>query len=122
MKISVKRSRQASLLVNASGRTATKYVAPAILLAVAASASAENVRDIELRRLFDPTHAEIASEAEGRIYIYDGLTSLDVQRALNEEFDRVENMMFIRIQRTDKAGEVKRDAETGEVEYEDDGC
>jgi hypothetical protein len=89
---------------------------------VSSMAGAADVSDIELRRLFDPTEAELASEAEGRIYIYDGLTDVDVQRALNEEFHRVENMMFIRTQKTDKSGEVKRDAETGEVEYEDDGC
>jgi hypothetical protein len=41
---------------------------------------------------------------------------------LHDEFDRVENMMFIRTKKTDEAGEVKRDADTGEVEYEDDGC
>ena len=52
-----------------------------------AGVSAGDVRDMELRRLFDPTQAEIASEAEGRIYIYDGLTERDVQRALNEAFE-----------------------------------
>ena len=89
---------------------------------VSSMAVAADVSDIELRRLFDPTDAELASEAEGRIYIYDGLTDRDIQRALNEEFERVDNMMFIRTRKTDEAGEVKRDAETGEVEYEDDGC
>ncbi len=99
-----------------------KYVAGAALLAMTTSALAEDLRDIELRRLFDPTEAEVASEAEGRIYIYDGLTDVDVQRALNEEFDRVDNMMFIRTKKTDEQGEVKRDENTGAVQYEDDGC
>jgi hypothetical protein len=45
-----------------------------------------------------------------------------VQRALNEEFERVDNMMFIRTRQTDAHGAVKRDEDTGEVEYEDDGC
>jgi hypothetical protein len=85
-------------------------------------AVAADVSEFEQRRLFSPTEAELASEAEGRIYIYDGLTDIDVQRALHDEFDRVENMMFIRTKKTDEAGEVKRDADTGEVEYEDDGC
>jgi hypothetical protein len=87
-----------------------------------AGVSAGDVRDMELRRLFDPTQAEIASEAEGRIYIYDGLTERDVQRALNEAFEWVENMMFIRTRQTDEDGEVKRNSDTGQVEYEDDGC
>ena len=93
-----------------------------LCLIMATTAVAEDVRDIELRRLFDPTEAELASETDGRIYIYDGLTDVDVQRALNEEFDRVENMMFIRTKKTDATGAVKRDTETGEIEYEDDGC
>jgi hypothetical protein len=92
------------------------------LAACFGAASAADVSDIELRRLFNPTTAELAAESEGRIYIYDGLTDIDVQRALNEEFDRVEHMMFIRTRKTDDTGKVKRDAESGTVEYEDDGC
>jgi len=88
----------------------------------AGCAMAEGVRDIELRRLFEPTPAEIRAEKAGRIYIYDGLRDVDVERALEEEFERVDNMMFIRIQQTDETGEVKRNEETGEIEYEDDGC
>jgi len=45
-----------------------------------------------------------------------------VQRALNEEFDRVEHMMFIRTKKTDEQAAIQRDTETGAVEYEDDGC
>jgi hypothetical protein len=99
-----------------------RYLARTVLLVTATGALAEGVPDIELRRLFDPTEAELASEAEGRIYIYDGLTDVDVQRALNEEFHRVEHMMFIRIKKTDETGDVKHDEDTGEIEYEDDGC
>jgi hypothetical protein len=84
--------------------------------------AATDVSEIELRRLFEPTQAELAAEERGRIYIYDGLRDVDVQRALDEEFERVDNMMFIRIRKTDDDGKVKRDADTGTVEYEDDGC
>jgi hypothetical protein len=84
--------------------------------------TAADVSDIELRRLFEPTEAELVAEERGRIYIYDGLRDVDVQRALDEEFERVDHMMFIRIRKTDEGGEVKRDADTGTVEYEDDGC
>jgi len=93
-----------------------------LLLGLAISASAEDVRDIELRRLLEPTEAELAAEAEGRIYIYDGLRDTDVQQALDEQFDRVDNMMFIRTKKTDETGAVKRDEATGQVEHEDDGC
>jgi hypothetical protein len=93
-----------------------------MLFAVATSSMAADVRDIELRRLFAPTNSELRAEDAGRIYIYEGLRDTDVARAMNEEFDRVESMMFIRTQKTDKKGEVKKDPETGTAIVEDDGC
>ncbi|WP_462330193.1 hypothetical protein [Thiohalocapsa halophila] len=41
---------------------------------------------------------------------------------MSEELDRVASMMFIRTKQTDESGEMKRDEDTGAVEYEDDGC
>ena len=88
---------------------------------VSAAPSAD-VSDYELRRLFEPTEAELAQEHDGRIYIYDGLRDVDIRRAMHEEFERVEHMMFIREKRTDEQGEVKTDPATGEAVVEDDGC
>jgi hypothetical protein len=45
--------------------------------------------------------------------IYDGLDAKVVDKALVEQFDRIENMMFVRITHV---------KENGEIEYEDDGC
>jgi len=109
-----KRPAAASILLTALGLSAP--------LAGSGIAAAADVSDIELRRLFEPTQAELTSEANGRIYIYDGLRDVDVQRALDEEFERVQSMMFIRTIKTDHSGKVTRDADTGEVAYEDDGC
>jgi hypothetical protein len=83
---------------------------------------AEDVRDIQLRRLLEPTDAELAQERKGRIYIYESLTHGDIETAMEEEFDRVESMMFIRVPKTDESGEVMKDKETGGVIFEDDGC
>jgi hypothetical protein len=85
-------------------------------------AAAADVSEIELRRLFDPTETELAAESGGRIYIYEGLRDIDVQRAMDQEFDRVEYMMFIRTRKTKDTGELAKDPETGVVETEDDGC
>lgn len=85
------------------------------------SGKADEIRDIEMRRLFHPNPSELAAEASGRIYIYDGLTSKDVERALDTEFARVESMMFIRTKTPKKAPT----QQTPAVEYEyqsDDGC
>jgi hypothetical protein len=98
-------------------------VAVTALFASSLSAAAgADVSDYELRRLFEPTEAERAQEHAGRIYIYDGLRDVDIRRAMREEFERVEHMMFIREKRTDEHGEVKTNPATGEAVVEDDGC
>jgi hypothetical protein len=100
----------------------TRAATVALIAAWTSAAPAADVSEIELRRLFEPTGVELAAEAKGKIYIYDGLRDIDVQRALDEEFERVDNMMFIRTRKTEESGKVKRDADTGAVQYEDDGC
>jgi len=94
----------------------------AALLMLGENSRAEDVRDIDLRRLFEPTKVEREAEARGRIYIYDGLRDIDVERAMRDEYDRIENMMFIREKKTDGKGEVLKDPATGEDVVEDDGC
>ncbi len=83
---------------------------------------AVDVSEIEKRRLFKPTPAELQAEASGRIYIYDGLRDIDVARAMDEQYERIENMMFIRTQVTDNVGEVVKDPQTGTAMVEDDDC
>jgi hypothetical protein len=92
------------------------------LLLLSATPRAADVRDIELRRLLEPTEAELQQEAAGRIYIYDGLRDTDVERAMEEQYERIENMMFIRETKTDENGDVLKDPATGEDVVEDDGC
>jgi hypothetical protein len=75
-----------------------------------------------MRRLLEPTPAEIEAEQDGRIYIYESLTVADIEQAMTEEFSRIESMMFIRVPKTDASGEPKKDEQTGEIIYEDDGC
>ena len=93
-----------------------------LLFAAASPVLGADTREIELRRLFDPTAAEKLAEQTGRVYIYEDLRDSDVRRAMKEEFDRIDSMMFIREQVTDEHGEVKREPETGEPVYQDDGC
>jgi hypothetical protein len=80
------------------------------------------VAAIEMRRLLQPTPAELAQEQKGRIYIYDGLRAVDIENAMDTAFDRIENMMFIRVRKTDEQGKTLRDPATGEPQFEDDGC
>ena len=97
------------------------------ITAVAAmSLYAGNVRaelsDWYRQQLFDPGETQLAMEARGRVTIYDGLRDTDVQRALDEQFDRIDSMMFTGTVVTDEDGEPLRDEETGEVLVENDGC
>lgn len=86
------------------------------------SKGATDLGAIERRRLFEPTPAELRAEAAGRIYIYEGLRDTDVARALEEEFKRVQHMMFIRVKPTDQDGNPQQDPKTGADYVQDDGC
>lgn len=92
------------------------------LLLISPITQAKDLRDIELRRLFEPTPAERRAERAGRVYIYEGLREDDIERALREQFDRASSMMFIRVQPNPATS--SRPAEDGStpVSYQDDGC
>jgi len=69
----------------------------------AQSAAAEGFQE---RRLLAPTAAEEHMERQGRVYIYDGLHEETVDRAMDTQFDRVQNMMFVGTKYTTVTGEV----------------
>ena len=91
-------------------------------LPVFADAAESALHSWQMTRLFQPDLADLKRESEGRIMIYDGLTDKTVERALDEQFDRVEAMMFTSVVVTDDSGEPRRDTDTGEIITEEDGC
>lgn len=88
----------------------------------ASFAESPSAHSWQMKRLFQPSRADLDSEAKGRVMIYDGLTDKMVERALREQFQRVDAMMFTRTVVTDAEGAPLRDADSGAVQYEDDGC
>lgn len=96
-------------------------IAALLVITAVSAAQAADVRDIELRRLFEPTPSERATEQQGRIYIYDGLNRDDISRAMTEEFDRVESMMFIRVRPGEKEQKAVEKGDEPAPRY-DDGC
>ena len=63
--------------------------------------------------LFNPSQSQLKAETRGRVMIYDGLDNATVERAMDDQFERVQHMSFIR------ARFLQAD---GEVSIEDDDC
>ena len=83
--------------------------------------ASNNVDMIQLKNLFEPSQSQLRREANGHIYIYDGLTDRAVNRAMDQQFNRIENMMFVGTIVTDPQGRPAVDAQ-GAIMIEDDGC
>ena len=69
-------------------------------------------QDWQERRLLAPSERQLSSEQRGRVIIYDGLDERLVDSALDTQFGRVENMMFVGVRHTEPDGE----------EWADDDC
>jgi hypothetical protein len=77
--------------------------------------AADTNESFQYNALFNPTSAQLRVEERGRVMIYDGLDNAVVERALDEQFDRIENMMFIRTRHSSSNDD---DEDTAD----DDGC
>ena len=75
----------------------------------------------QANRLFAPTTHQREQEKNGTVVIYDGLKGSTVDNAMDKAFERIQNMMFIRIIHTDKDGQPMHD-DNGEVMVDDDDC
>lgn len=75
----------------------------------------------QMNRLFEPTTLQRKKETQGQIMIYDGLRDSTIKKALDKNFERIENMMFTRVVVTDGHGQPELDV-AGNAITEDDGC
>lgn len=108
--------------VSRRGQVAWAGALVVLLGATAPGAPADPLTDWQERRLFHPSELELHNERQGRIFIYDGLSDKIAQRAVDEQFHRVQHMMFTNTIVTDDTGEPVRDEETGDIAQEEDGC
>ncbi len=69
--------------------------------------------DYQYKVLFEPGTGQLEAEARGRIMIYDGLYLDEVNLAMDQHYDRIENMMFVR---------TVIPTDSGVEELEEDGC
>ena len=65
------------------------------------------------KTLFEPSDSMLKAESRGRIMIYDSMDSETVDRAMDEQFDRIDSMMFVRTHYIEASGDNYVD---------DDGC
>lgn len=100
----IKFNRKGNLKIFVSLIFAACFVSPS---------SAHAYDSYQLKVLFTPTKSDLGAEANGRVMIYDSLKNETVEKALNEQFGRIERMMFIRTQVIQKSGE---------YETEEDNC
>ena len=56
-------------------------------------------------QLMQPSAAQLAREADGRVEIYDGMREQDVELAMDSHFARIDAMMFVRTFSIDASGE-----------------
>jgi hypothetical protein len=86
------------------------------------SEAADSPDTWQRKRLFHPTETQRRAEERGQVFIYEGLKDTEVEHVMDEEFPRVESMMFTGTVVTDDRGEPKVDSQTGAVVVEQDGC
>ena len=99
-------------------------ITPATVILLASALPAANADDNswQTATLFEPNPAQIEREQKQHVMIYHGMKDTDVRRAMNEQFNRIENMMFTGTIVTDDTGHPLSDPKTGDDVVEDDGC
>ena len=76
----------------------------------------------QIQRLFSPSKEERRADQSYQVVIYSGLKDLEVERAMDKQFDRLQSFMFANIVVTDENGNPVKDPETGLIKTESDDC
>ena len=63
--------------------------------------------DWQLAMIHDPSAAQLKVEQRGRVYIYDRMPEAEIELAMNTQFNRLDNMMFVRTQVVTAEGEIE---------------
>jgi hypothetical protein len=63
--------------------------------------------DWQLAMIHNPSAAQLKVEQRGRVYIYDRMHEAEIELAMNTQFNRLDNMMFVRTQVVTAEGEIE---------------
>lgn len=80
------------------------------------------LHDWQVQRLMEPSPRDLEKERKGSVYIYDGLTEREVDTALDNQFHRIQSMMFVGTVKTDESGNPMEDPKSGTYIQESGGC
>jgi hypothetical protein len=80
----------------------------------------EKINSWQLEQLFKPKPYQFHAEDKGRIMIYRRHKDTDVQRALDEQFYRIESMMFTSVVVTNGYGNPRINQKIGSIIVEND--
>lgn len=92
---SIKTNRENTTLKNMN-----PLIALIMLTCIDSAAFAED--SFQQNALFNPSMGQLLAENSGRVMIYDGLKIETVNKAMDEQYDRIDNMMFVRTEHPQK--------------------
>lgn len=100
----------------------TTLLALGAIQATAKSADANDPSDSwQQNALFNPGSYTEWRDSKGLVSIYDGMTDTEVSHFMDDQFGRIQNVMFTRVKITDASGAVQKDVD-GEDLVMDDDC
>jgi len=111
--------------MNTYDHVATCVGLAAIVLSLSAPASGadnDGIDSYQQNALFHPSSNQLRRESQGFVYIYDEMTDKTIDKAMDDQPERIQSMMFVNTKMTDENGNPLRDAETGEILVADDDC
>lgn len=82
----------------------------------------DKIHNWQMKQIHQPSQRLLDREARGFVNIYDGFTDKEVNKIMGQKFERIDNMMFIRMKHTDSQGDVLTDPDSGLAIVDDDGC
>jgi hypothetical protein len=87
---------------------------------VAALASDDADYYWQKQMLLEPSYQQLHQEDRGQVFVYNGITSADIDLAMDRYYDRIDNMMFVNTVWTNEKGEPEIDPYTGNPIVDDD--